>query len=135
MKKTLDTNIIGANITNRPESSLIWPNQMQPTLKYWTKWIRKIKEQYCIPNSLQLKEQFNIGKWIQPHNKLTHKYKWLFSPRLREVYQDFKTYFCKEIAHLTFSISNEITNQYFQPPSDSYPVYVQQNNFTINITS
>ena len=133
MKKTLDTNIIGANITNRPESNLLWPNQIQLTLKHWTKKIRKIKQRYCITNSLQLKELFTIDKWIEPHNKLTRKYKWLFSPRLREVYQDFKIYSCKKIAHWTFSISNEITNQDFQPPTNSYPIYVQQNKFTINI--
>ena len=54
--KTLNTNIISANTTNRSESNLIWPNQLQPKLKYWTKWIKKIKQRYCIPNSPQLKE-------------------------------------------------------------------------------
>ena len=72
--KTLYATIIGANITNRSESNLIWPNQLQPKLKYWTRWIKKIKQRYCISNSLQLKEQFILGKWIQLHHKLTYKY-------------------------------------------------------------
>ena len=41
--KSLDTIIISATITNRSKSNLIWPNQHQPKLKYWIKWINKIK--------------------------------------------------------------------------------------------
>ena len=133
--KTLDDTIIGANITNRSEFNLLWPNQIQPTLKYLAKWIKKIKQAYCIQNSVHLKEQLIIGKLIQPHHTLTHKYKWIFSSRLLEVYHDYKTCSCKEMDHLTYSISNEINNQDCHPPSDSRPVYVQQNNFTITVNS
>ena len=36
---------------------------------------------------------------------------------------------------LTFSIVNEINNKEYEPPSESYPVFVQQEKFTININS
>ena len=97
--KSLDDTIIGTNIIKRSESNLLWPNQMQPKSEHWRKWIKKIKQRYCIPNSLQLKEQFILGKQIQPHHKLTHNYRWLFSPRLMEAYHDHKTYSCNDIDH------------------------------------
>ena len=73
------------------------------------------KQRYWIPNSLQLNEQFILGKWIQPPYKLTHKDQLILSPRLLEVYHDYKTYLCKKIDHLTFSISNEINYQAYHP--------------------
>ena len=133
--KSLDDTIIGTNITKRSESTLLWPNQMQPKSEHWKKWIKKIKQRYCIPNLLQLKEQFIRGKWNQPNHKLTHNYKWIFYPRLMEAYHNHKTYSCNEIDHLSFSISHESNNQNYKPPSDSHLVHVQQNKFTINVNS
>ena len=73
--KTLDDTIIGANITKRSNFKLICPNQIQPKLEHWKKWIKKIKQRYFILNSLPLKEQFILVKWAQAHNKPTHNYK------------------------------------------------------------
>ena len=72
---------------------------------------------------------------MQPHYKLNHKYQWIFSPRLLEVYHDKTTYSCKEIEHLTFSVSTEIKNQEYHPPSDAHPIHVRQNKFTIQVNS
>ena len=116
MKKILDVTIIGANITNRSEFNLIWPNQLQPKLKYWTKWIKKIKQRYCIPNSLQLNEQFILGKWILPPYKLTQKDQLIFSPRLLEAYTNLKTCSCKKIDQSKF-FNCKRTNQ----PTSSSP--------------
>ena len=133
--RPLDPSIISTTTTNRTASNLLWPNQQQPKSKYWTKWIRKIKQRYCVPNSLRIKEQFILGQWIQPHHKLTHIYKWTFSPRLLEAYSESKTYSCKEINHLTFTISSATKNQEYHPPSDAHPIYVIQNQFTIQVNS
>ena len=133
--KVLDNTIIDVNTTKRYESNLLQPNQTQPKSEHWKKQIKKIKQRYCIPKSLHLREQFILGKWTQSHHKLNHNYKWLFSPRLLEVYHNHKAYPCNEIDHLKISIFNERTNQKYQPPSASYPLHVQQNKFTININT
>ena len=86
--KMLDPNIIDAKTTQRFLSNLIWHNQPQPTSKFWNKWINAIKQKYCITGSLKLKEQFTLGNWVQPSHKLTHRYEWIFSPRLLEVYDN-----------------------------------------------
>ena len=72
---------------------------------------------------------------MQPHHKLTHKYQWIFSARLFEVYHDKNTYSCKETEHLTLSISTEIKNQEYHPPSDVHTIHVYQNKITIHVNS
>ena len=52
-----------------------------------------------------------------------------------EEYHNHKTYSFTKTDHLSFSISHESNNQNYKPPSDSYPVHVQQNKFTINVNS
>ena len=52
-----------------------------------------------------------------------------------EVYHYHKRYSCNEIDHLSFFISLISNNQTYKPPSDSHPVHVQQNKFTINVNS
>ena len=44
--KSLDIFIINTTTTNRSASNLTWPNQQQPKLKYWIKWIKKIKQRH-----------------------------------------------------------------------------------------
>ena len=66
--RSLDPSIISTTTTNRATYNLLWPNQQQPKSKYWTKWIRKIKQRYCVPNSLRIKEQFILGQWIPTHH-------------------------------------------------------------------
>ena len=62
-------------------------------------------------------------------------YKWTFSPRLLEAYNESKTYSCKEINYLTFTISSATKNQEYHPPSDAHPIYAIQNQFTIQVNS
>ena len=74
----LDESIINNTTKNRSKSNLLWLHQSQPTQEYWQRWIREIKNRYFIPGTWELKRQFVLGKWIQPHHNLTHKYECLF---------------------------------------------------------
>ena len=102
--------------------------------KFWNKWINAIKQRYCIPGSLKLKEQFTLDNWVKPLHKLTHTYEWIFA-RLLEVYNNLKTYSCKEITQSTFAIVKERFNQHHHLASDSFLVFIQNDKFSISIDS
>jgi len=122
--KMIRPNILQGN-RNSIKSTKMWPRQKSPDKTTWKMWRSILKRNFCLYDN-NLQSHYQLGSWTCNSNQLRLKYRFLYSPALKEInYKQGKTiinWFTKDERRTAITKNTDSQDFTTSIPADAHPI-------------